>query len=186
MGQVIYVVSGVPRSGTSMMCQCLQAGGMEVVQSSKRDEQANKRWSDELYQTNQNGFYESTLEEMQADDFPPEGKVVKLITEWLKFLRGHKAKVIFMLRHPEEIRQSSEALAGGRYLVDGHEKVTGSCIDRLEQQGCEVVRADYRSIVEDPLSFFETLDWPIDAAAAASVVNPDLYRFRLERLVVGL
>ena len=183
---MIYVVSGIPRSGTSMMCQCLEAGGMEVVQSSKRDEHANKCWSDELYKTNQNGFYESTLEEMQADDFPPEGKVVKLIIEWLQFLKGHKAKVIFMLRHPEEIRQSSEALAGDKCRVDGYDKVMGNCIERLEQQGCEIIRANYDSIVFDPLPFFEQLDWPIDASAAASAVDPSLYRFRLERLVVGL
>ncbi len=183
---MIYVVSGIPRSGTSMMCQCLEAGGMEVVQSSKRDEEANKRWSDEWYKTNQNGFYESTLEEMQADDFPPDGKVVKLITAWLSFLKGRKAKVIFMLRHPEEIRQSCEALTGDKYQVDDYEKLMESCIERLEQKEYEVVRADYSSIVENPLPFFEFLDWPIDASAAASAVDPSLYRFRLERLVVGL
>ena len=35
---MIYVVSGYPRSGTSMMMECLEAGGLEMVKSEKRDE----------------------------------------------------------------------------------------------------------------------------------------------------
>jgi len=188
---MIYLVSGYMRSGTSMMMQCLEAGGMDVAYSIKRTETANKLWSDDQFKSNANGFYEFSPKEMEQPDFPAkhDGKVIKLVTPWLKFLKGHKARVLFMLRNPEEIRQSSEAVLSmplKSEWIGIYPLRMAAHIRRLKDSGCDVQTVDFKKVITNPLECLGRLDWPIDPVKAATAVKPDLYRFRIERLVVGL
>ncbi|MEO6788197.1 MAG: sulfotransferase [Chthoniobacteraceae bacterium] len=72
----ITVVSGLPRSGTSLMMQMLQAGGMPVVADGVRAADAD----------NPRGYLElEAVKQLKAD------------AAWLSTARGHAVKVISML-----------------------------------------------------------------------------------------
>ena len=71
----IVVVSGLPRSGTSMMMKMLEAGGQPILTDNLREADAN----------NPNGYYEFERVKQLTDgdfDWIPEagGKVVKIVT----------------------------------------------------------------------------------------------------------
>ena len=103
---VITLVSGLPRSGTSMMMKVLEAGGMEIVTD-------NLRVADE---DNPKGYYE--LEDVKAlkdgDDswiVDAPGKVVKVISSLLEYLpSGYKYRIIFMRREIAEILASQKQM----------------------------------------------------------------------------
>ena len=89
---VITIVSGLPRSGTSMMMKVLEAGGLEVFTD-------NQRTADE---DNPKGYFE--LEQVKAlkdgDDAwvkDAPGKVVKVISSLLEYLpSNYKYKIVFL------------------------------------------------------------------------------------------
>jgi len=103
---VITLVSGLPRSGTSMMMKVLEAGGMEIVTD-------NLRTADE---DNPKGYYE--LEDVKVlkdgdsswiQDAP--GKAVKVISSLLEYLPStYKYKIIFMRREIAEILASQKQM----------------------------------------------------------------------------
>ena len=103
---VITIVSGLPRSGTSMMMKVLEAGGMEIVTD-------NLRTADE---DNPKGYYE--LEDVKAlkdgDDswiVGAPGKAVKVISSLLEYLpSNYKYKIIFMRREIAEILASQKQM----------------------------------------------------------------------------
>jgi len=80
MSEPIYVVSGLPRSGTSMMMRMLDAGGLHVVVD-------NIRTVDD---DNSRGDYEFEAVKKVAEDkswLPgAQGKVVKMISMLLQHL----------------------------------------------------------------------------------------------------
>ena len=183
---MIYVVSGHPRSGTSMMMAALEAGGLKVVASASR-EALNR--PDGPYKPNHGGLYEPAVHEMWQPGWPRkhEGCALKVVVQWLRHLAVHEYRVVMMERDPEEIRQS--------YRATGLETTA----ERIEQEMNEAYatlqnRADvkhvrtlwYADVLADPLRALSSLCWPIDARQAAKVVDPEQYRFRRERLVVGL
>ena len=98
---VIILVSGLPRSGTSMMMQMLEAGGIEVVVDDIR----------KADQDNLKGYYE--LEKIKKLDQESSwldsayGKAIKVISIWLYHLpKDKKYKIIFMKRDMAEILAS--------------------------------------------------------------------------------
>lgn len=116
---MIYIVTGFMRSGTSMMCECLEAGGMSVVKSESRD-RFGAAHSDERYAVNPNGLYEPNPGDMQTDGWPRmhDGKAIKVVFPLISSLAVHAYKVVAMLREPEEIRQSYEAAFGQRIPLE--------------------------------------------------------------------
>ena len=106
-GRPIVVVSGLPRSGTSMAMKMLEAGGLRVVTD-------NLRSADE---DNPKGYYEDE----RVKDLHQEGdktwlrdargKVVKIISFLLKSLPpDNNYKVIFMHRNLREIVASQNKM----------------------------------------------------------------------------
>ena len=100
------VVSGLPRSGTSMMMQILQAGGVKLITD-------NVRLADE---NNVKGYYEHVGVKALAQGNTQclrnsEGKAIKIVSPLLKCLPMDRAyKVIFMRRNMEEILASQAAM----------------------------------------------------------------------------
>ena len=74
--QIIKIVSGLPRSGTSLMMQMLDSGGMEVVTDNIRTADVD----------NPKGYYE--FERV---------KKIKEDSSWLKDTRGKVFKMVSML-----------------------------------------------------------------------------------------
>ncbi|HSJ55892.1 MAG TPA: sulfotransferase family protein, partial [Anaerolineae bacterium] len=93
----IVIVSGLPRSGTSMMMKMLEAGGVRVLTDYERT-------ADE---DNPKGYYEfERVKQIEHDrEWLPEacGKAVKMVSALLKHLPAdYYYKVIFMRREMEE------------------------------------------------------------------------------------
>src|SRR5438105_9566801 len=92
-GRPIVVVSGLPRSGTSMAMRMLEAGGVPLLTDRQRP-------ADE---DNPHGYYEyepvKTLAEQRDLAWlkQAEGRAVKIVSSLLTWLpEGHRYRVIFM------------------------------------------------------------------------------------------
>lgn len=180
----IYIVSGFMRSGTSMMMQCLEAGGLEAAYNPIRDEM-NEDFGDKDYKINEGGFYELTKEEYQDPAFPDNylGKAVKCLWGGMANLRASDniKNIVFMRRPLEEIAASYEAAFGKKHpaaIPELDEK-----LDRI--QGILGKRSDvrlrvvqYHDVIKNPIQVFESLGWPIDTEKAAAIVDPEKYRHR--------
>ena len=101
----LVVVSGLPRSGTSLIMQMLQAGGIPLFTDEERKADEN----------NPNGFFEHEAVKKLAKNKSwlsnAEGKAVKVIAQLLNHLpRTYRYKVIFIERDLMEIIQSQQRM----------------------------------------------------------------------------
>ena len=109
-GRPIVVVSGLPRSGTSMMMQMLQAGGLEILTDAVRTPDGS----------NPKGYFEFEAVK-DLDKGPPpawltgaRGKAVKIVSSLVRWLpESHDYQVIFMRRDLDEV-----ILSQNKMLVD--------------------------------------------------------------------
>ncbi|MDZ7290466.1 MAG: sulfotransferase [candidate division KSB1 bacterium] len=102
---IVTIVSGLPRSGTSMMMRMLAAGGMPVVTD-------NIRAADE---DNPKGYYEfEKVKQIPHDKswlVETKGKAIKMVSELLRHLPpDYNYKIIFMRRKMEEILASQRQM----------------------------------------------------------------------------
>src|SRR5262245_34520180 len=102
---MIVVVSGLPRSGTSLMMQMLQAGGMPLLTDDLRPADTN----------NPKGYWEyEPVKRLQQDNtwmHKAEGKAVKVISVLLQYLPPqHTYKIIFMQRPMQEVLASQTVM----------------------------------------------------------------------------
>src|SRR5690242_17167448 len=110
---MITIVSGLPRSGTSLMMQMLVAGGMTAVSDGERKADAD----------NPKGYLEwERIKQLPKDPSliaDAEGKVVKVISQLLLSLPpGHEYRVVFMQRPLPEVMASQEEMLRRRGTYD--------------------------------------------------------------------
>lgn len=104
--KTIYIVSGLPRSGTSMMMKMLEAGGLSPLTD-------NIRTADD---DNLQGYYEfERVKAMKDGDTnwvgDAQGKVVKVISALLEHLpSAYSYRIIFMEREMMEILASQRKM----------------------------------------------------------------------------
>jgi hypothetical protein len=186
MSDEIVIVSGLPRSGTSLMCQMLDNGGIEVVSDSIRTPDTD----------NPRGYYElEKVKQIKQDaSWLPEtrGKAFKMVSQLLYDLPAtERYRVIFMQRDLDEMLVSQEKMlerlgrpAAPRELI---RKNFIAHLERLhqmldQQPHIVVLRVNYQSLVEQPTEMAERikefLDGRGDVARMASSVDPSLYRNR--------
>ncbi len=182
-----YIVSGHPRSGTSMMMHALITGGLKGAYSSDRVPASN---TNAVYAPNPNGFFELVNDEQQAPWHPVAfaGKVLKSIYGMLPQLAPGNYKIVYMLRNPEEIRASNASMdrrsrALRRTLSDDdYFSKMSQCISVAElRPDMDILQVWYHEVLSDPVEQFERIrDFgiPIDHVKAASIVDPKLYRNR--------
>ncbi len=186
---MIYLITGL-RSGTSMMMEACEAGGMDVVKSNKRDKTVHVAVMriDDNYKANPVSFYEPEYKnEVKHPGWPRQydGKVLKVIIPFLKYISVHGYRVLHMRRDAEEIRQSYFAAHGGRYR-DIQSLITEAIASlRNRKDVIDYQELWYPDVLEDPLGTIASLNWSLDVQKAALVVDQTLYRFRREKLVVG-
>lgn len=186
--EFITLVSGLPRSGTSMMMKMLEAGGLSVVTDGIRT-------ADE---DNPEGYYElERVKKLESDQsWLPEarGKVVKLISALLKHLpETERFKVVFMRRKMDEILASQKQMLvrrGKPTDVTPDQQLATFFERHLRQVGewmatrpnVEVLYVSYNDLVQDPAPHAERvaafLDCGLDAAKMTTVVSDRLYRQR--------
>lgn len=181
---MIYVVSGYMRSGTSMMMEALQAGGLEAAYSERRDEEMNARWGepDGSYLPNER-YFELDRFDYRRPDFTRafEGKLVKCLFGGALRLPVGEYRCVFMRRPTEEIAQSLLAFFG-----EVPDLVESGRLDAEIERALSILR-DRRSfvtvdevwladVITDPQSVFSRLGWPIDVDAAAAVPRREKLR----------
>ena len=103
--EVITIVSGLPRSGTSMLMQMLAAGGIAPFSDSRR----------EADEDNPKGYYEHEKVTALGRDNSwlgeAKGQCLKVVSPLLKFLpAGQSYRIIFMERSLDEVVRSQRVM----------------------------------------------------------------------------
>lgn len=185
----ITVVSGLPRSGTSMMMKMLEAGGIPPLQD-------NIRTADE---DNPKGYYEfERVKKLPKDTaWLPEakGKAVKIIALLLTKLplKGYRYKVLFMRRDIEEILASQKRMLVRRgeatdkvsdeEMITTYHRHLSEVLSFLDANPCfTVFFVNYNDLMRDPTDWIPRINafvgGKLDEEAMKAVVDPNLYRNR--------
>lgn len=187
--EFITVVSGLPRSGTSMMMKMLEAGGIPPVTDKLR----------EADEDNPKGYYEfEPVKQMDQGDtnwvVEARGKVVKVISALLKHLPpGEQYRVVFVRRNMPEILASQRKMLVRRgedpdkmddaqmaMLFEKHLKQVDDWL--TGQANFRVLYVHYSDILSDPLPQIarinEFLGGALNTVAMAEAVDTNLYRNR--------
>jgi Sulfotransferase domain len=184
----VYIVSGLPRSGTSMMMKMLSRGGLSVVMDSIRQ-------ADE---DNPNGYFEIELSKKLKEGevkwvYEASGKVVKVISYLLEYLPDDlNYYVVFMEREIKEVLASQHKMLDRRNekSLISDEEMTAQYNDHLRsvkywlprQPNIRVLYVNYNSMVSQPEELCNSiatfLELPLDVNAMCEVPNQSLYRNR--------
>jgi hypothetical protein len=186
MNAEIMIVSGLPRSGTSLMMQMLDRGGIEVVTDGARTADVD----------NPKGYYEfEIVKTIQRDTSwlaATRGKAFKMVSQLLYHLpASEQYRIIFMERDLDEMLLSQEKMlqrlgrpasprdeimaAFGLHLKQLHEWLA-------RQMNIRLLRISYNELLSGPrphaqrIREFLGVDADLDRMAAA--VEPSLYRNR--------
>jgi len=184
----IIIVSGLPRSGTSMMMKMLDAAGIAPLTD-------HIRTADD---DNPKGYYEferaKNLKEGDVAWLPDaQGKAVKIIGALLVELPpNYPYRVLFMRRKMDEILASQNKMLERR---DKEQKVDDENISNLflkhitqvetwmqNQPDLHYLDVDYNDMLKDPRPQLEAINQflggELDVDAMSAIVDPDLYRQR--------
>ncbi len=178
----IVVVSGLPRSGTSLMMQMLDHGGMETLTDEKREADIS----------NPKGYYEyePVMALYKDNSWLSEGqdKAVKVVAPLLKYLdSNYRYKIIFMNRDLNEVIQSQQKMLGKRedeFPVNLYNQYVRllSNVDlwQKKEPGVEMLFIDYKEVLNHPVEVTEKIEKfigvPMDKEAMAGVIDTSLYR----------
>jgi hypothetical protein len=187
MSTPIYVVSGLPRSGTSMMMKMLEAGGLKPVTDGIRSADSD----------NPKGYYELEAVKRTKDDSSwvpgARGKVVKVISQLLADLPDSESyKIVFMRRNLDEVLASQKKMLENRAednkSTDSDMKSTfASHVEEVESwmrtaPNVEVLFVSYNRMQSEAGKQIERIckfmGTALDSKKMAEVVDPDLYRQR--------
>jgi len=186
--QYITVVSGLPRSGTSLMSMMLEAGGMTVLTD-------NIRTADH---DNPKGYYEfERVKKMPEGDFEwledTKGKAVKVIAVLLQHLPAkYQYKVIYMHRNIDEIIKSQNKMLVNlgkplhnddiliKKLLMKHSGSSRNWLDK--QNNIEVLDIDYNQLIINPVACLseinKLLDFSLSIEKMQQSIDQKLYRNR--------
>jgi LPS sulfotransferase NodH len=187
---VITIVSGLPRSGTSLMMQMLAAGGVPILSDGERAADTdNPRGYCEWERIKQLPKEPTCIDEA-------EGKAVKVISQLLFALPvGHGCQIIFMERPlPEVVASQAEMIrrrgtAGAALpeaaLIAGLRAHLNQVNAWLAQRRDILLsRVEYHHVLRDPsgaaASVQDFLQRELDVDAMARQVDPSLYRQRTQ------
>jgi predicted AlkP superfamily phosphohydrolase/phosphomutase/predicted Zn-dependent protease len=185
----ITIVSGLPRSGTSLLMQLLDAGGYPVLTDGVRKADDN----------NERGYYEwEAIRQLPKNPRiidQAAGKAVKVISALLPALASqNRYKIIFMQRPLEEVARSQHKMRFGQEgdenelltkvvpILRKHFEATLNFVRSSPR--LELLEVDYRQLVSAPdaviasiVAFLGPDRFPY-RERMGSVVEPRLYRHR--------
>jgi len=181
----IIVVSGLPRSGTSLMMQMLDKGGVECLIDSKR----------KADDSNPKGYYEyEPVMSIQKDNswlVKAQNKSVKIVAPLLNQIDGqYRYKIIFMTRDLDEILKSQQKMIGKNTdvlpikLYNSFKKLL-KFIDswKNREPGVEIIFLDYSEVLENPKSSVETIErflgTKLNKPTMINCIDKTLYRTRV-------
>ena len=186
INDTITIVSGLPRSGTSMMMKMLAAGGLEPLTD-------NIRTADE---DNPKGYFEfervKQIEHDKAWLEDARSRAVKLISALLKHLPpSYKYKVIFMKRAMSEILASQRQMLirRGEPADNVPDEKMAAMFNKhvaqieawlAEQPNIDVLYVNYNDVLKDPRSHVDKINMFLGGSLAVAdmieVVDRALYR----------
>lgn len=189
-GEPVIVVSGLPRSGTSMAMQMLAAAGVSVVTDGVR----------QAGEDNPKGYFEDErVKDLHKDQEDrtwlkdARGKAIKIISFLLKDLpETNNYKIIFMRRDLPEVLASQQKMLDRRGEANDveDEKMMEIWKDHLWRVNYLLKHADhlesleilYKDVVADPLEqarrMRDFLGLSLDPEQMAGAVDSKLYRNR--------
>jgi len=185
-GDTNYIVSGLERSGTSMMMQVLEAGGVPIAYSKSRKPDVH----------NPKGYYEleggKIINRLIQRNIPFEsyrGTFIKITAYGLSYLPEGIYKIIYMERNLEEVLDSMETMA---HITDKNREETKQSFQRLNEkikqelqtrEHTNVLYINYNDMLKDPhanlmkvCQFLESVT--CDIRKMTAVVDGTLYRQR--------
>jgi hypothetical protein len=187
-GEPIVVVSGLPRSGTSMVMKMLEAGGLSMVTDGVRS-------ADE---DNPKGYYEDErVKNLHVDEDRAwlrqcRGRAVKVISYLIKTLPpDNNYKVLFMERNLKEILASQSKMLTRRgetsetpdeRMMELLQQDLAAARFFLRRAHFDLLDVQYKEVLDHPreqarrIAVF--LGRPLDIAAMVRVVDATLYRNR--------
>ncbi len=182
------IVSGLPRSGTSLMMQILRAGGIEPLTDAKRA-------ADE---DNPEGYWEwEAIKKLPKDPRlieQAEGKAVKVISALLPNLPGkHRYTIISMVRPTEQVvdsqwamlaRKGSQPKSEKKHLIEVQEHHSQQIRAVLKKsKRVTLLEVSFPDLVADPEPVIAKLAELLPGRftpgpAVAACVKPQLFRNR--------
>jgi hypothetical protein len=186
-GRPIIVVSGLPRSGTSMAMRMLRAGGLPLLTDALRPADAS----------NPHGYFEfepvKALRAGSEPDWLPaaRGTAVKIVSFLITHLpESYDYRVVFMRRDLDEVLASQDAMLDARGEVRGADsgRTRGLYADHLAQverflarRSCfQVLMVEHGRVLADPkgeaMRIATFVGEGLDPDAMAGAVDSRLYR----------
>lgn len=191
---MITIVSGLPRSGTSLMMQMLEAGGMAVLSDGERKADTD----------NPKGYLEwERIKQLPKDPSviaEAEGKVVKVISQLVLSLpAGHEYRIVFMQRPLPEVLKSQDEMLRRRGNADSVASSSAEtyAIEEAFQkhllemnkwvegkENMQMMKVHYHRVLREPRPVAEEvtafLQRPLDIDAMVKQVDGSLYRNRMK------
>ena len=184
----IIIVSGLPRSGTSMVMNAIGSGGIDLLIDHVRKPDED----------NPTGYYEFEPVKKTKEDATwikeAVGKVVKMVYRLLYDLPDeYQYRVVFALRDLTEVLASQNKMLGrsgtsAGSIPDGRmQALFADELNRCEkwlakQPNFKVLYIDHHDMISGALAqaqkINDFLDGGLDEKAMASIVDPRLYRNR--------
>lgn len=186
---IVIIVSGLPRSGTSMMMAMLEVGGVPLLTDGERVPDDD----------NPKGYFEfERVKKLQEGDVSwlseAQGKAVKVISYLLfKLPDTHQYQVIFIRRNLDEILSSQKKMLLHRgedpnKVSDTELKtVMSNHLAQVEewlgnQPNIRSLDVDYNRLLENPEDdvrrITDFLDFSLNPDDLKSIIEPKLYRQR--------
>ena len=188
-GAAVIVVSGLPRSGTSMMMRMLDAAGVPIMTDAIRKADID----------NPKGYYEyervKHLEKETDKSYVRDarGKALKVISFLLKDLPDdNHYQVIFMRRHLDEVIDSQNKMLDrrGESSIAERERMAEAYRNHLaavkilvrNRPNFEMLELRYDQAVNDPAGAARAvnafLGGKLDERAMTATIDAELYRNR--------
>ncbi len=180
------IVSGLPRSGTSLMMQMLTAAGIEPMTDGKRPADDD----------NLKGYFEwEDIKKLRKNPRiieQAEGKSIKVISALISALPPqHRYRIIFMKRPVGEIvdsqwtmlsRQGQKPRSEKEHLIQTQQTHYEQTLAQLRQrQNIDLIEIDYPELVANPVTQLPALkeflgDTAPQPDKLTEAINPDLHR----------
>ena len=182
---MITLITGIPRSGTSLMMQLFKAANADIATDAIREEDEN----------NPKGYYE--LEAVKGivknNTFLKElgGKTIKIVAPLVTFIDlSLEYRVVFMLRDLDEVVQSQEKMVG-KDQQDQKEKFKSMYALHIEKSRqflhahhIPFIEIQHRELLQNPDASLQRLidfcAWETPIDELKSVIDDSLYRNRKE------
>ena len=171
----LTVVTGLWRSGSSMMMQILEASGLNTIRHYFNRDEFNERG---YYEIDEN-LAPRIYTEIASDQHP--NSCVKVLIPFLKKnqIINLADNVIFMQRNYDEIIASTEKKFGRSPYKRRLQILEKEAKEFLAEQHIRPFFLNYNEIIEDPESALKPIKFLLkEFEAACAAVSPNLYKTR--------